>query len=77
VNIEFCGRCSAAMEWRHGTWQCTVCRFKLGCCEGEPQSGCYTQVVTTSLGAEDSGAEPAGLAADERDRDRSGSTTTR
>jgi hypothetical protein len=26
------------MEWRHGTWQCPRCRFKLGCCEGEPQS---------------------------------------
>jgi len=23
------------MEWRHGTWQCPKCRFKLGCCEGE------------------------------------------
>jgi len=26
------------MEWRHGTWQCPRCRFKLGCCEGDPQS---------------------------------------
>ena len=26
------------MEWRHGTWQCARCRFKLGCCEGEPQT---------------------------------------
>jgi hypothetical protein len=25
------------MQWRHGTWQCPVCRLKLGCCEGEPQ----------------------------------------
>jgi hypothetical protein len=31
---EWCLRCSAAMEWRHGTWQCPRCRFKLGCCEG-------------------------------------------
>jgi hypothetical protein len=23
------------MEWRHQTWQCPRCRFKLGCCEGE------------------------------------------
>jgi hypothetical protein len=23
------------MEWRHGTWQCPRCRFKVGCCEGE------------------------------------------
>jgi hypothetical protein len=35
---ERCWRCSAAMEWRHGTWQCPGCQFKLGCCEGEPQS---------------------------------------
>jgi hypothetical protein len=34
---EACGRCAAQMEWRHGTWQCPRCRFKLGCCEGEPQ----------------------------------------
>ena len=32
--VETCLRCGAAMEWRHGTWQCTRCRFKLGCCEG-------------------------------------------
>ena len=23
------------MEWRHGTFQCPRCRFKVGCCEGE------------------------------------------
>jgi hypothetical protein len=28
------------MEWRHGTWQCARCRFKLGCCEGDPQTAC-------------------------------------
>jgi hypothetical protein len=22
------------MEWRHGTFQCPRCRFKIGCCEG-------------------------------------------
>jgi hypothetical protein len=37
VAVEPCLRCSAAMEWRHGTWQCPRCRLKLGCCEGEPQ----------------------------------------
>src|SRR5439155_12462295 len=37
-NVERCPRCSAPMEWRHGTWQCRNCRFKLGCCEGEPQT---------------------------------------
>jgi hypothetical protein len=26
------------MEWRHGTWQCALCHFKLGCCEGAPQA---------------------------------------
>ena len=31
---ESCVRCGAAMEWRHQTWQCPRCRFKLGCCEG-------------------------------------------
>ena len=37
VAVEHCLRCSAAMDWRHGTWQCPRCRLKLGCCEGEPQ----------------------------------------
>jgi hypothetical protein len=31
---EQCLRCGAAMEWRHGTFQCPRCRFKIGCCEG-------------------------------------------
>ncbi len=34
-TVETCPRCAAAMEWRHGTWQCARCRFKWGCCEGE------------------------------------------
>ena len=33
--IERCIRCAAPMEWRHQTWQCPRCRFKLGCCEGD------------------------------------------
>jgi hypothetical protein len=37
---ERCLRCSASMEWRHGTWQCPRCRFKLGCCEGESPEDC-------------------------------------
>jgi len=37
---EKCLRCSAAMEWRHGTWQCPRCRFKLGCCEGASPEEC-------------------------------------
>jgi hypothetical protein len=32
---EPCLRCGASMEWRHATWQCPRCRFKIGCCEGE------------------------------------------
>jgi hypothetical protein len=32
------------MEWRHGTWQCPRCKFKLGCCEGEPQTNCEQAV---------------------------------
>jgi hypothetical protein len=35
TETEPCLRCGAAMEWRHGTFQCPRCRFKLGCCEGE------------------------------------------
>ena len=33
--VEICLRCGAHMEWRHGTFQCPRCRFKIGCCEGE------------------------------------------
>lgn len=40
AETESCWRCGAAMEWRHGTWQCARCRFKLGCCEGDPQTNC-------------------------------------
>jgi hypothetical protein len=32
---ERCLRCGVVMEWRHQTWQCARCGFKLGCCEGE------------------------------------------
>jgi hypothetical protein len=38
--MELCLRCGSEMEWRHGTWQCVTCRFKLGCCEGEPTELC-------------------------------------
>ena len=31
------------MTWVHGTWQCSNCRFKLGCCEGDPQTACDIQ----------------------------------
>ena len=34
-TVEICLRCGAHMEWRHGTFQCPRCRFKVGCCEGE------------------------------------------
>jgi hypothetical protein len=34
-EVEICLRCGAAMEWRHGTFQCPRCRLKIGCCEGE------------------------------------------
>jgi len=28
------------MEWRHQTWQCPRCLFKIGCCEGDaPEAG--------------------------------------
>jgi len=38
--VERCLRCSAEMEWRHGTWECPHCRLKLGCCEGESPDEC-------------------------------------
>jgi len=37
---EPCLRCGASMEWRHQTWQCPRCRFKIGCCEGEATADC-------------------------------------
>jgi hypothetical protein len=45
ADQERCWRCSAELEWRHGTWQCNRCRFKLGCCEGEPQTTCDAPAV--------------------------------
>jgi hypothetical protein len=40
------------MRWVHGTWQCPRCRFKLGCCEGEPQScGAFGAPFQTSPGS--------------------------
>jgi len=38
-TVERCPRCGAKMEWRHQTWQCTRCRLKLGCCDGERRDG--------------------------------------
>jgi hypothetical protein len=43
---EVCLRCGARMEWRHGTWQCPRCRFKVGCCEGATAE-CY-EVASSS-----------------------------
>jgi hypothetical protein len=37
TETELCWRCPTPMAFVHGTWQCPNCRFKLGCCEGEPQ----------------------------------------
>jgi len=50
---ESCWRCGAEMEWRHGTWQCARCRFKLGCCEGEPQSTAAADHSTLAVGCAD------------------------
>jgi len=33
--VEICLRCGTYMEWRHATFQCPRCHFKIGCCEGE------------------------------------------
>ncbi len=50
MQSEDCWRCGAAMEWRHGTWQCGRCKFKLGCCEGEPQTACGDYAATIRTG---------------------------
>ncbi len=52
---ETCWRCGAEMSWIHGTWQCPRCRFKLGCCEGEPES-CYPPRAETSTTSPAGGA---------------------
>jgi hypothetical protein len=53
---ESCWRCGAEMQWRQSTWQCPRCHFKLGCCEGEPQSACESEqradVPADAVGAE-------------------------
>lgn len=33
-----CPRCPHQLHWVHGSWQCSTCKYKEGCCEGEPQS---------------------------------------
>jgi hypothetical protein len=43
TEVEMCWRCPTPMAWVHGTWQCPNCRFKLGCCEGDPQTACDVQ----------------------------------
>ncbi|MGZ4320441.1 MAG: hypothetical protein ACXVRD_14095 [Gaiellaceae bacterium] len=43
AESEKCWRCGAELEWRHATWQCPRCKWKLGCCEGEPQTSCDAQ----------------------------------
>ena len=48
-----CWRCPTPMAWVHGTWQCPRCRFKLGCCEGDPQTPCDAQIQ--DAGSQDGG----------------------
>ncbi|MGZ4353021.1 MAG: hypothetical protein ACXVZ4_05710 [Gaiellaceae bacterium] len=43
AESEKCWRCGAELEWRHDTLQCPRCKWKLGCCEGEPQTSCDAQ----------------------------------
>jgi len=45
---ESCLRCGAAMDWRHGTWQCPRCRFKIGCCEGATGESEYRNLSGSS-----------------------------
>jgi hypothetical protein len=49
---ESCLRCGAGMEWRHGTWQCPTCRFKLGCCEGQSPCDAPFEAVISSTSSE-------------------------
>jgi hypothetical protein len=53
TEVEMCLRCPTPMAWVHGTWQCPRCKFKLGCCEGDPQTACDAQepIVATPLDA--------------------------
>jgi hypothetical protein len=51
MDAETCWRCGASMEWRHGTWQCGLCKLKLGCCEGEAQTSCEPQDESVSTSA--------------------------
>jgi hypothetical protein len=53
--VEKCLRCGAAMDWRHQTWQCPRCRFKLGCCEGQTgePSACAAEKISAT------GTDPA------------------
>ena len=66
---ERCLRCAAAMEWRHGTWQCPRCRFKVGCCEGETGECAldaapsrYAAGLSSVASATGAGIPPAGSA---------------
>ena len=43
AEVEMCWRCPTPMAFVHGTWQCPRCKFKLGCCEGDPQTNCEAQ----------------------------------
>jgi hypothetical protein len=56
---ESCWRCGAEMEWRQSTWQCSRCHFKLGCCEGEPQSTCAEPEQRGDVPADRIGSERA------------------
>jgi hypothetical protein len=44
-EVELCWRCPTPMAYVHGTWQCPNCKFKLGCCEGDPQTNCDAEVL--------------------------------
>jgi hypothetical protein len=53
AESESCWRCGATMLWIQSTWQCPRCKWKLGCCEGDPQT-------CTDFAPEQVAAEPAG-----------------
>jgi len=49
TETELCWRCPTPMAWVHGTWVCPNCKFKLGCCEGEPQTACDAPAADARL----------------------------
>jgi hypothetical protein len=50
AEVEMCWRCPTPMAFVHGSWRCPRCKFKIGCCEGDPQTNCDQEVSDTVKG---------------------------